>query len=130
MKEFPAVAYRLGFLQNSTHTEYRVLKDHLTEPQENIQRYDSREEMKKMNNGDREFEPVAAVLDGGEWGWEREREGGVVGMDEREEVDEYQLEDILREVLTLHVLHIFPDFICISWIEIISFFLPTTYILC
>lgn len=93
VKDFPAVAYRLGFLQNFTHTQQpslasdSVVKKDLKK--ENVVGDEKRKHDEEDVNGDRADGPRA----GEEGDAEKQQEEYV-------DVEEDQLESILKEVCT------------------------------
>ena len=92
MKDFPAVAYRLGFLQNFTHTQPPTVETNDPAKTQDTDELRGREEDAAVDRG---IGPAGGHE--GDGGGERgERNGGGDVMEEY--LDKDQLEEILREV--------------------------------
>lgn len=101
VKDFPVVAYRLGFLQNFTHTEQPsltsdpVVKEDMKKEEVDVDD-GKREHQEAAANGDhRPAEPTAGLSHEEEGG---EKKKDFEGFEEPEDEEEDQLDAILKEV--------------------------------
>ena len=103
VKDFPAVAYRLGFLQNFTQTEKpsltsdSVANEDLKKEEDDVDNEERKHQEVAVGDESRPADPVAGL-------GHEEEEGGkkkdFEGFEEPEDVEEDQLDAILKEVCT------------------------------